>query len=127
MVECKRPKKGDRVARFWMALGRLSPAGSVSEQETTRLISDLDSNEFAVREQATRKLEELGELAEPALRRAIKKPPSLEVRRRSEALLAKVPGARWRVVRAVAVLEHVERPEAHAFLESLAKGHHKPG
>src|SRR5262249_26326926 len=53
-----------------------------------RLIADLDSNQFPVREAAGKRLVELGELAEPALRRALESRPSTEVRKRAEAILS---------------------------------------
>src|SRR5260370_37880648 len=44
-----------------------------------RLIADLDSSQFALREAAGRKLAELGEQAKPELRRALAGNPSAEV------------------------------------------------
>lgn len=54
------------------------------------LVTDLDNSEFAVREAATRELEELGETAEPALRKVLADKPSLEVRRRVEPIVKKL-------------------------------------
>jgi hypothetical protein len=92
----------------------------------TRLIADLGAQRFAAREQATRELERLGELAWPALRQALQANPGAEARRRIEALLAdsavtvRSPEAR-RVVRAVEALEHIGTPAARKVLEGLTK------
>ena len=51
-----------------------------------RLIADLDSDVFDVREKAAKEWK-LGAAAEPALRKALEGRPSAEVRRRVEGLL----------------------------------------
>jgi WD40 repeat protein len=91
-----------------------------------RLIANLDSNQFALREAAGKKLAELGEQAEPALRRALAGKPSAEVRRRAEAMIAAprpIPaGSFLRELRAVWVLERIGTPAAREVLEKLADG-----
>jgi hypothetical protein len=96
-----------------------------------RLIADLDSPEFDVREMAQKKLAALGEQAEPALRQALEGKPALEVRKRLERLRA---DAEWagrglvrsaellRTLRAIRVLEHVGDQEARQVLQKLAAG-----
>src|SRR5262249_62047261 len=64
----------------------LRPA-AIDRNKIGRLITDLDSNQFAVRQKAEAELEKLGELTEPALRKALQGQPSLELRRRAEKLL----------------------------------------
>jgi hypothetical protein len=90
---------------------------------------DLDTNQFAVRESAKQELEKLGEIAAPACRKALEQKPSVEARRRLEALLEKQSrewqnpsSERLRTLRAVEVLEHIGTPEARQVLETLAKG-----
>lgn len=90
-------------------------------------IADLDSDDFKVREKATRELRTLGELARPALRASLKDRPSLEVRRRVQGLLddlhvGAVPAECVRDVRAVAVLEHISSIEARQLLDRVAAG-----
>jgi hypothetical protein len=106
---------------------RLQPARSADATRLRQLLADLDSDRFEAREQARKGLEELGELAAPALRQALKEEPSVEVRRRIEGLLEKLRGPvtrpeALRALRAVAVLEDIATPEASRLLEGLARG-----
>jgi WD40 repeat protein len=95
-------------------------------EKLSRLIADLDADEFAVRERATLELRELGDLAAPALRNALAQAPSTEIRRRIGSILAgldpeKSPD-RLRALRAVEVLEYAATPEAKQVLKKLAAG-----
>jgi hypothetical protein len=71
-------------------------------------------------------LHELGDRAEPALRQALAAQPGPETRRRIEHLLAgldwNTSPQRWRVLRALGVLEQVGTPEARRVLAKLAAG-----
>ena len=87
-----------------------------------RLLANLDSAEFAVRESATRELEKLGETALPGLHKALANQPSLEVRRRIEQILTRLPTIDVRLLRAVEVLEHIGSREARHVLQALADG-----
>ena len=105
----------------------LKPARATDPKRLEQLLADLDSPQFALRTAAQKGLEELGELAAPALRQMVAKNPSLEVRRRAEALLDKLRGPvtaseRRRTMRAVAVLEDTATPEARKLLATLAQG-----
>jgi hypothetical protein len=103
----------------------LKPAPAVDAGRIARAISDLDSPNFAVRSRATRELEKLGDLAEPALRQLLAGQPSVETRRRAEQLLAalgRLSGERLRVVRAMEALEDRDDPEARRLLAELAAG-----
>jgi WD40 repeat protein len=92
-----------------------------------RLIADLDSDIFATREEASKGLLALREVAVPALRRAAEGTPSPEVRRRANAVLAQLkaptlPDETLRSVRAVEVLEHIGTADAIALLRRLTGG-----
>jgi hypothetical protein len=107
--------------------GRLRPDRAPDTRRLDGLLADLDNDRFAVRERAVANLEKLGELAEPALRRALQNRPAAETRRRVERLLERLEA--WlpspdqlRFLRAVEVLEHLDTPEAKQALESLAQG-----
>lgn len=95
-----------------------------------RLIGQLDSNSFAVRQQATDKLEGLGQRAQPALQRTLQARPSLEVHRRVVYLLGRLncrtptplPPDQLREVRAVEALERIGNADARQHLEALSGG-----
>jgi RNA polymerase sigma factor (sigma-70 family) len=106
---------------------RLHPAQPADPQQLRRLLDDLASEQFAVREKAQTELEKLGDLAEPALRQALASKPTLEVRRRILAVLERLRGPvtrpeTLRALRAVAVLEDIATPTARRLLEELSKG-----
>jgi dipeptidyl aminopeptidase/acylaminoacyl peptidase len=106
---------------------RFRPVASIDPRRLERLVADLDGNQFAVRRRATDELEQLVELAEPALRTALTKQPPLEVRQRIERLLEllRAPAThpdRLQALRAVEVLERVDTPEAREQLRELAGG-----
>jgi hypothetical protein len=106
---------------------RLRPARSADARQLKRLLAELDSDEFEVRDKAQAALAELGDLAEPALREALKGKPALDVRRRVEGLLDGLrkpvtqPEA-LRSLRAVGVLEAIGTASARRMLEELAAG-----
>jgi RNA polymerase sigma factor (sigma-70 family) len=106
--------------------GRLRPAPALDGGRIDRLLADLDSDQFAAREKASRELRQLGDGAEPALRKALSGKPSAEQRRRLKELLREMstlgPGDRLRELRSVEVLEHLGTPDARRVLASLAEG-----
>src|SRR5262245_45034999 len=80
-----------------------SPGAEPDPDRVDRLIRQLGSDRFKEREAAAKALEELGEPALPALKRAATDSPDVEVRRRAEALLKKFPAfgvkKEWEVLR----------------------------
>ena len=102
---------------------RLPKSAGVDAARLARLLTDLDSEQFAVRGKAARELEKRGESARPALRKLQSESRSAEARRRAQQLLDKLEGpTRLRAVRAVEVLEHLGTPEARHFLQKLSGG-----
>ncbi len=102
---------------------RLRPVAAAGPSRVAPLLAGLESDQFTERQKATRELEQLGFSAEPALRKALRANPSLEVRRRIEAVLEKLAGTpRLRAGRAVETLERIGTGEARELLETLAKG-----
>ena len=104
---------------------RVSPATSPDPERLARLLADLEDGRVELRRQAESELEGLGELAEPALRKALDGDPPLVLRKRVERLLDKLfvptPG-QMRDLRAVELLEMVGRSEARQVLRALAGG-----
>jgi hypothetical protein len=91
------------------------------------LITDLDCERFVRRDKASKELEKIGEDATPALRKALKDKPSLEMRKRIAAILETIeqrpPSAEGlRTVRVLQVLECIGTPRARQILEGLALG-----
>jgi WD40 repeat protein len=105
----------------------LQPVRPADPKQLARLLADLGSDELAVREKATKGLEELGDLAAAALRELLDKHPPEKVREGIETLLDKLEGPvtspeLLRGLRAVEVLEWIGSPEAQQQLQALAKG-----
>ncbi|HEY7425530.1 MAG TPA: WD40 repeat domain-containing protein [Gemmataceae bacterium] len=90
-----------------------------------RLIADLDSDTFKVRERATRELSEAGSDAADALRQALANNPSTEAKRRLEDLINRLSKGgnpeRLRSLRAIEVLERIGTPEAIDVLRELGR------
>jgi RNA polymerase sigma factor (sigma-70 family) len=106
--------------------GRIRPVVR-DEDRLARLIGDLDSADFEVRQKATAELEALAEIAGPALRKALEDKPSLETRKRIETLIGKLAepvlsNERARLLRVIAILKQLGTPEARQVLEVLARG-----
>jgi hypothetical protein len=102
---------------------RLAPPRPADPARTALLIRDLGVGAFKERTRAFEELERLRDAAEPALQKSLTGSSSLEVRRRLEALLARIDlwwARQWRLVRAVEVLERVASPEARQLLRQLA-------
>lgn len=109
--------------------GALKPVLPAAAEVTRPLIADLDSDTFAKRDAALKRLKELGPRAEAALRAVLKGNPSAEQRQRVEDVLAllaelgKPPSPEaLRDQRAVSVLERAGTPEARQLLEEWAAG-----
>jgi len=133
---------GDDAGKAWRAMASLSrtdgapvdflqqhlkPEAGVDPKRMTQLLADLESTQFAARQQAEAELEKLGELAEPDLKKLLDGKPTLDTRQRVDKLLAKVSSQVWpaetlRGVRVVEVLEYLGTPEARKELERLAGG-----
>ena len=104
---------------------RLRPARSAKKEEVDRLLADLDSDDFDIRDKATSELDELGDTVGPALRQAIAGQPSAEVRTRVNRLLEKLatPSPELlRHLRALEALEAIGGAEARQVVEKIANG-----
>ncbi len=108
---------------------KLQPPVRPDPKRLARLIRDLDSDQFAVRDQAFKELAELGERAAAACRQALANPPSPEVRRSLEMLVEKQEQPRWalsaerlRLLQALEAVELAGTAEARQLLRRLADG-----
>lgn len=106
--------------------GRLHPAPAIDTRRIDRLLADLDSDEFSIRQKAARELRALGDVVESAARKILAGKPSVEQRLRVKELLQELDRVcspeRLRGLRALEVLEHIGTPDAQRVLNTLAKG-----
>jgi hypothetical protein len=111
---------------------RLPPVASPDPKMLARLLADLDSKNFAIRDKATEALAKLGPLAEPALRTELKENLPAEVRNRIRELLARLAKekAQFRlpnpeqllVLRVVELIERLPGLDAHRLLQTWSRG-----
>lgn len=107
--------------------GVVKPVTPVDRDRAARLIADLDSPEFAVRERASRDLGAMGHPVSGMLRDVLKTTTSPEVRKRASDVLTKIEQSaatpdELRHRRAIELLEWIGSPEARTVLRDLAKG-----
>jgi hypothetical protein len=104
---------------------QLPPVPHTDAAILARLIEELDSTEFKVRERATEQLRKLDKVAVPALQKTLDGRPSAEVRKRIQTLVEQ-PHAwtpeRLREHRALQALEHMDSKKGRGVLEALADG-----
>jgi hypothetical protein len=124
------PAKARAAVERFLLTSRFRPAPTPADPALAALVRELDSNAFAIREEATRKLREHGAKAESALRRELAVTASPEVKRRIETVLAAITPAPLRLpvagdalrgVRAIEVLERAGTPEARQLLQVWAE------
>jgi WD40 repeat protein len=130
--------------RSGYAIGRLSAAPQSAvpflkqrlqpdlprEGRVARLLADLDSEEFAVREKASRELARMGKSVESVLRAALGEKPSAEKQRRVQALLKALPRPQrprrglapeeQRLLCVAILLDRIGTPDALDLLRYLA-------
>ena len=93
-----------------------------STKRMARMIRDLQDQRFRVRRKAAEDLASLGKYASEPLRRTLAGKTSLDLRYRLEQILGRTPSLfrdGRRILRAAALLEHLETPQAKAALEEL--------
>ncbi len=106
---------------------RLNPVEPASQTHLAQLFADLEGRDFAKRVSARQSLLDLGELADGAVRRALRNSPSLEMERRLQELLEQIeskptPKASLQMTRAIEAVERIGTPDAKILLQILAKG-----
>jgi HEAT repeat protein len=100
---------------------RLQSKDPADADKVAKLVTDLDSKNYAVRQKAANALDDIGEAAEPALRKTLGGNIPLEVRQRIEQMLEKRDKEVIRKLRAIETLEHIGTAEARQVLQDLAK------
>lgn len=99
---------------------------AVDPDKVKRLLGDLDSKAFAVRQAAEEELTRLGEVIEADLRKALEGKPALEVRLRLENVQKRIVSRPSRQLvlslRTLEVLEQIGTAEARQVLQSLSQG-----
>jgi WD40 repeat protein len=112
---------------------RVRPVAKTDPNRLQSLIADLDANEFATREKATRELENLGEVAVPCLEAVLEKKPTLELHTRVKVLLDRTESRRLaqrgrllppvvQQLRAIETLEWAGTRGARNALQEIAQG-----
>jgi hypothetical protein len=106
---------------------KVRPAAAPDAKALTRLLADLDAEDFAAREGAMAELRRLGDLAGPALRRYLVGAPPPEGRRRANEIVAELdrhvpPRGQLRELRTVEALEWAGGAAAVEALRALAAG-----
>jgi RNA polymerase sigma factor (sigma-70 family) len=104
-----------------------SSSGNEKAERIRRLVTDLDHDQFAKREAASKELSKLGREAEPALLEALANRPSAEVSERAKALLEGLASRPLSATpeqllgsRAVCVLERIATAKARETLQMLS-------
>jgi hypothetical protein len=105
---------------------RVRPAPAADANRVQRLIDTLDSERFAEREASLKELKTLAAQFKIILRKALKNPPSLEVKRRLETILSEAPRQlpleSLRTLRCVQTLERIGSAEACRVIGVIADG-----
>jgi RNA polymerase sigma factor (sigma-70 family) len=106
---------------------KIPPVEALDPKRMRRLLADLGSDVFAVREAASQALRGLDEQALPYLEATLKRPESLEVRIRVQRILEQKQGAalsseQLRQIRAVIVLEQIGDGASKNLLRRWAGG-----
>jgi hypothetical protein len=106
---------------------KIKPAEALEPRRIQRLLADLDSDQFAAREAASRALRELDQRVIPYLEEALKSAASAEVRVRVKKLLeekqrAAITAEQLRQIRGVMVLELIGDGAAKNLLRRWGSG-----
>jgi hypothetical protein len=120
-VMISRPEQAVAFVKQTLAPPPVLPAARVDQ-----FIQELDDEQFTVRQRAAKELEALGDRAEEALRKALKREnASVESHRRITELINRldagaIPFEKLQRIRGTTVLERIATPDASRLLEHLA-------
>jgi hypothetical protein len=118
---------GPTLAWLKARLRPVAPLDAAGNKRIDKLIAELGADRAATRAHALAELTRLGELAEPALLKALHSGPDVEVKLRLNVLLRRLhePGQapdKLRALRSVELLERMAGKEARELLHTLAGG-----
>lgn len=121
-VMCKRPELTVSILAKEFA-----PVEPVNRDRLNKLMNDLESERFVIRQKATGELTKLGEGVIDELRRRRAATTSEDLRIRIERILNEIDqsflkGKQLRIRRGMEILERIETPEAKQLLMKLSKG-----
>jgi RNA polymerase sigma factor (sigma-70 family) len=117
---------GDNAVPLLRERIRAVAVPAVDRKRIESLIGELDAEKFATREQASKELLAIGELAIVPLQRVLEKPPSEETRARAATILKKLGELSWtpdrqRVLDALELLEQVGTSMATGLLQEIER------
>jgi hypothetical protein len=106
---------------------KIKPAEVLDSKQMQRLLTDLGSENFAVRDAASKAIDRLDEQVVPYLEKALKTAQSLEHRVRVQRVIeqrqtAPPTATQLRQIRGVMVLERIGNDEAKTLLKRWASG-----
>jgi len=105
---------------------RLRPTVIIEPTQINKWIADLDSDQFALRQAASKELARAWDQTQKPIQEALRKNPTLETRRRLEQILnarSDIPAPESvQSIRAIMALERIGSPDAQAILGTLATG-----
>jgi dipeptidyl aminopeptidase/acylaminoacyl peptidase len=118
------PKTAAAFARRYLSPVKEKPP---STQTIQRWITDLDDDDYARREEASRRLTAFGKAADAEVIVALKRPSSPETHRRLEEARGKMRSRllqpeQVRLTRALEILERADTAESRQLLQQLAQG-----
>lgn len=118
--------RGDEAVAFLEQ--RLKPTPRPDEQHVRDLIRRLDDDNYEVRRNASRELRRMAHLVQEQLQEASHNHPSRETQQRCKVLLSATGSSlvshpeELCALRAVAVLERIDTPQARRVLKTLSQG-----
>jgi len=107
---------------FLTPLDDPSKAAAPDAKQLKKLIQDLGSDDFSVREKATQGLSEIGRPALPALREALQQSTDAEVRQRARRIMDLIQTSTKYLLESLKDPDPAQRKEAAEILERLGAG-----
>jgi hypothetical protein len=122
---CALTVRPDQAVPFLKKRFPLDPV--VDPKKVAKLVADLDNEDFAIRERATKNLAEMGPAVIPFLQKALAAKPAAEAKGRIESLLGErgksgLLTEEARCLHGVEALEYIATPAAKELLRNQSRG-----